>query len=39
VVSRVLRTRRDHPERFTGYAPVLAHGEAGKHAVAFERRG
>ena len=39
VVSRALRTRREHPERFTDYAPVLASGEAGQHAVAFERRG
>ncbi|MBA3573435.1 MAG: malto-oligosyltrehalose synthase [Pseudonocardiales bacterium] len=39
VVSRALRTRRDHPERFTDYAPVLAYGDAGEHAVAFERRG
>ena len=39
VVSRALRTRRDHPERFTDYAPVLASGDAAQHAVAFERRG
>jgi len=39
VVSRVLRVRRDHPERFTGYGPVLAAGDAAEHAVAFERRG
>ncbi len=39
VVSRVLRTRRAHPERFTGYAPVLASGSTAAHAVAFERRG
>ena len=39
MVSRALRARREHPERFTDYAPVLAYGDAGEHAVAFERRG
>ncbi|MGH3870759.1 MAG: malto-oligosyltrehalose synthase [Pseudonocardiaceae bacterium] len=39
VVSRTLRTRRDHPERFTGYTPLHAHGVAAPHAVAFARRG
>ncbi|MBY8874674.1 malto-oligosyltrehalose synthase [Micromonospora sp. PLK6-60] len=39
VVSRTLRLRRDHPELFTGYRPVPAHGPAGAHAVAFDRGG
>jgi (1->4)-alpha-D-glucan 1-alpha-D-glucosylmutase len=39
VVSRVLRARRDHPERFTGYTPLHASGPAAAHAVAFARRG
>lgn len=39
VASRVLRARRDHPERFTGYSPLAATGSAADHVVAFERRG
>ncbi len=39
VVSRVLRARRDHPERFTGYTPLAATGSAADHALVFERRG
>jgi (1->4)-alpha-D-glucan 1-alpha-D-glucosylmutase len=39
VVSRALRARRDHPERFTGYTPLRATGAAAAHAVAFARRG
>ncbi|HZA19147.1 MAG TPA: malto-oligosyltrehalose synthase, partial [Pseudonocardiaceae bacterium] len=39
VVSRTLRARRDHPERFTGYSPLRADGVAAPHAVAFARRG
>jgi (1->4)-alpha-D-glucan 1-alpha-D-glucosylmutase len=39
VVSRTLRARRDHPERFTGYRPLYADGGAAPHAVAFARRG
>jgi (1->4)-alpha-D-glucan 1-alpha-D-glucosylmutase len=39
VVSRVLRARRDHPERFTGYTPLRATGAAASHAVAFARKG
>ncbi|MFI2650050.1 malto-oligosyltrehalose synthase [Micromonospora fulviviridis] len=39
VVSRTLRLRRDHPELFTGYRPVPAHGPAGAQAVAFDRGG
>ena len=39
VVSRALRLRRDRPELFTGYQPVLAAGPAADHAVAFSRGG
>ncbi|HSZ30137.1 MAG TPA: malto-oligosyltrehalose synthase, partial [Pseudonocardiaceae bacterium] len=39
VVSRALRARRDHPERFTGYTPLRATGPAAPHAVAFARTG
>jgi (1->4)-alpha-D-glucan 1-alpha-D-glucosylmutase len=39
VVSRTLRARRDHPQRFTGYRPLRADGVAAPHAVAFARRG
>ncbi|MBQ1037558.1 malto-oligosyltrehalose synthase [Micromonospora sp. C81] len=39
VVSRTLRLRRAHPELFTGYRPVPAHGPVGRHAVAFDRGG
>ncbi|HVE97070.1 MAG TPA: malto-oligosyltrehalose synthase [Pseudonocardiaceae bacterium] len=39
VVSRTLRARRDHPERFTGYRPLRADGVAAPHAVAFARHG
>ncbi|MGH3783559.1 MAG: malto-oligosyltrehalose synthase [Pseudonocardiaceae bacterium] len=39
VVSRVLRARRDHPERFTGYTPLRGAGAAASHAVAFARNG
>ncbi|MET8254054.1 malto-oligosyltrehalose synthase [Micromonospora sp. NPDC005197] len=39
VVSRTLRLRRAHPELFTGYRPVPAHGPAGRHVVAFDRGG
>ncbi len=37
VVSRVLRARRDHPERFTGYTPLRGAGAGASHAVAFAR--
>ncbi|MGH3899022.1 MAG: malto-oligosyltrehalose synthase [Pseudonocardiaceae bacterium] len=39
VVSRTLRARRDHPERFTGYSCLRADGVAAAHAVAFARSG
>jgi (1->4)-alpha-D-glucan 1-alpha-D-glucosylmutase len=39
VVSRVLRLRRDWPDLFAGYAPVLATGAAADHALAFDRGG
>ncbi|MGH3718672.1 MAG: malto-oligosyltrehalose synthase [Pseudonocardiaceae bacterium] len=39
VVSRALRARREHPERFTGYSPLRATGPTASHAVAFARNG
>jgi (1->4)-alpha-D-glucan 1-alpha-D-glucosylmutase len=39
VVSRALRLRRDWPDLFTGYAPLLAAGPAAEHALAFDRGG
>jgi (1->4)-alpha-D-glucan 1-alpha-D-glucosylmutase len=39
VVSRMLRARRDQPDRFTGYLPLRATGPAASHAVAFARNG
>ncbi|QHK19886.1 malto-oligosyltrehalose synthase [Pseudarthrobacter psychrotolerans] len=37
VTSRALRLRRDRPELFRGYRPVLASGPAADHLVAFDR--
>ncbi|MFC9350810.1 malto-oligosyltrehalose synthase [Arthrobacter sp. NPDC057013] len=37
VTSRALRLRRDRPELFTGYRPVLASGPAAAHLLAFDR--
>ncbi|MBN9193219.1 malto-oligosyltrehalose synthase [Microbacterium sp.] len=39
VVSRALRLRRDHPDRFDRYTPVTVAGSASAHAVAFDRGG
>jgi (1->4)-alpha-D-glucan 1-alpha-D-glucosylmutase len=39
VVSRALRARREHPELFTGYAPLLVGGPKREHLVAFDRGG
>ncbi|MEO9140619.1 MAG: malto-oligosyltrehalose synthase [Jatrophihabitans sp.] len=39
VVSRALRLRRDWPDLFSGYAPIVADGPAADHAVAFDRGG
>ncbi|HEY2674443.1 MAG TPA: malto-oligosyltrehalose synthase [Rugosimonospora sp.] len=39
LVSRVLRLRRDQPQRFGGYAPIGARGPAAGHLVAFDRGG
>jgi (1->4)-alpha-D-glucan 1-alpha-D-glucosylmutase len=39
VVSRALRARRDHPELFTGYTPLMVDGPGQKHLVAFDRGG
>ncbi|MEA2462001.1 MAG: (1-_4)-alpha-D-glucan 1-alpha-D-glucosylmutase [Actinomycetota bacterium] len=39
LTSRVLRERRDRPDRFTGYTPLAVSGPAAEHAVAFDRGG
>ena len=39
VTSRALRLRRDRPELFTRYAELPVLGEAGRHAIAFDRGG
>ncbi|MCS5499086.1 malto-oligosyltrehalose synthase [Cnuibacter physcomitrellae] len=39
VVSRALRLRRDRPELFTGYRPLVAEGEGADHVLAFDRGG
>lgn len=39
VTSRALRLRRDHPELFTSYRPVLAEGAASAHVIAVDRGG
>ena len=39
VVSRSLRARRDHPDLFTRYAPLVVDGPMHKHIVAFDRGG
>lgn len=39
VVSRALRARRQHPELFTGYTPLVMDGPAQQHLVAFDRGG
>ena len=38
-VTTALRLRRDHPELFTGYTPLIAAGPAADHLVAFDRGG
>jgi (1->4)-alpha-D-glucan 1-alpha-D-glucosylmutase len=35
----VLRARRDRPELFTGYTPLLVEGPLQDHLVAFDRGG
>jgi (1->4)-alpha-D-glucan 1-alpha-D-glucosylmutase len=39
VVSRALRARREHPELFTGYTPLMVSGPRREHLVAFDRGG
>ncbi len=39
VVAKTLRLRRDRPELFTGYTPLIAAGAAADHLVAFDRGG
>ena len=39
VTQVALTLRRAQPHRFTSYSPVLAHGEAASHVLAFDRGG
>jgi (1->4)-alpha-D-glucan 1-alpha-D-glucosylmutase len=39
VVANALRARRDRPELFTGYEPLLAEGPAADHLIGFDRGG
>ncbi len=39
VTTAALRLRRDEPQAFTSYAPVVATGEAAEHVLAFDRGG
>jgi (1->4)-alpha-D-glucan 1-alpha-D-glucosylmutase len=39
VVSRALRLRRDSPELFSAYRPVIAEGPAADHVIAYDRGG
>ena len=39
VVSRALRARRERPELFGGYTPLVVDGPKQKHLVAFDRGG
>lgn len=39
VVRTALRLRRDRPDRFARYDPVLATGSAARHVLAFDRGG
>ncbi|HXH33169.1 MAG TPA: malto-oligosyltrehalose synthase [Plantibacter sp.] len=39
VTTRLLRLRRNHPERFTEYTSITAAGPAADHVVAFSRGG
>lgn len=39
VVAQALRARRDRPELFTGYEPMLAQGPAADHLIGFDRGG
>ncbi len=39
LTARALRLRRDRPDLFTTYVPVLAEGPAAEHVLAFDRGG
>lgn len=39
LTAQALRARRDHPELFTGYTPLLVDGAAQDHLIAFDRGG
>jgi (1->4)-alpha-D-glucan 1-alpha-D-glucosylmutase len=39
LTARALRLRRDRPELFTAYTPLVAQGPAADHVVAYDRGG
>jgi len=39
LVSRTVRLRRDWPDLFSGYAPLMASGTAADHVLAYDRGG
>jgi (1->4)-alpha-D-glucan 1-alpha-D-glucosylmutase len=39
ITARALRLRRDRPELFTSYTPLVAEGSAADHVLAFDRGG
>ena len=39
LVRETLRLRREHPERFGDYQPILPRGAAAEHVIAFDRGG
>lgn len=39
VTRHALRARRDHPELFTDYGPLILEGALGEHLLAFDRGG
>jgi (1->4)-alpha-D-glucan 1-alpha-D-glucosylmutase len=39
ITRQALHARRDHPEMFSHYNPLAAHGSNSKHLVAFDRGG
>ena len=39
LAARALRLRRDRPELFTSYTPLVAEGPAAEHVLAFDRGG
>jgi (1->4)-alpha-D-glucan 1-alpha-D-glucosylmutase len=39
LTARALRLRRDRPDLFTSYTPLVAEGSAAEHGLAFDRGG